>query len=125
MKNEVAVLDPDDEQCRSFCTLLADHDFTAIPLDSIESMNQYIGGADCRAVILNLDKLPVTNKIFREFKKKRPMINIIALSGRQFHPELEEALREHISVCLTQPVDSDELIYWLNTVFEITSTPQG
>lgn len=122
MKNEVAVLDPDDEQCRGFCALLADHNYTAIPLHSIESMNQYLGRADCRAVILNLDNLPVTNKIFRECKKKRPTINIIALSGRQFHPELEEALREHISVCLTQPVDSDELVYWLKTIFENDQT---
>ena len=45
-------------------------------------------------------------------------MNIIALSERQFHPELEEAIRDHISVCLATPVESDELFYWLKSVFE-------
>jgi DNA-binding NarL/FixJ family response regulator len=74
---------------------------------------------------LNLDNVAVTNKVFRELKKKRPLLNIIALSKRQFHPELEEALREYISVCLAKPVDADELVYWLKTVFANSYTPKG
>ncbi|MDP2646381.1 MAG: hypothetical protein Q8P24_15695, partial [Desulfobacterales bacterium] len=65
-------------------------------------------------LIFNLDSIPVTNKMFKELKRKKPDINIMALSKRQFHPELEEALREYISVCLGKPADPDELIYWLN-----------
>jgi CheY-like chemotaxis protein len=81
-------------------------------------MDQYLGESDCRAIILNLDNVSVTNKILRDLKRKNPLINIIGLSERQFHPELEEALREYISVCLAKPVDPDELTYWLRTIYE-------
>ena len=111
-------MDPDDEQCRSLCSLLADHEYAAIPLESFASMEPYMREIDCRAFILNLDNVAVTNKFFRDLKRKKPMLNIIVLSKRQFHPELEEAFREYIYVCLAVPMDSEELVYWLKTIFE-------
>ena len=125
MEKEVLVLDPDERQSRNLRDLLTDHDYTTISMNSLVNMDQYIEENDCRALILNLDNVAVTNKIFRELKRKKPLLNIIALSKRQFHPELEEALREYISVCLAKPVDSDELVYWLKTIFGNDQKPQG
>lgn len=123
MENEVLVLDPDEQQHRNLSDLLTANDYTTISMTSLAKMDQYIEENDSRALILNLDKVAVTNKVFRELKTKKPLLNIIALSKRQFHPELEEALREHISVCLARPVDSDELVYWLKTIFENDQRP--
>lgn len=123
MEKEVLVLDPDVQQSRNLCEILTACDYTAKSMNSLVNMNQYIEARDCRALILNLDSLAVTNKIFRDLKREKPLLNIIALSKRQFHPELEEALREYISVCLTKPVDSDELVYWLKTIFENDQAP--
>ena len=125
MKKEVLVLDPDERQSRNLCDMLIAYDYTTVSMNSLVNMDQYIEENDCRALILNLDNVAVTNKVFRELKRKKPLLNIIALSKRQFHPELEEALREYISVCLAKPVDSDELVYWLKTIFENNQTPQG
>ena len=123
MKKEVLVLDSDEQQSRNLCDLLTAYDYTAISMNSLAKMGQYIEENDCRALILNLDKVATTNKVFRELKTKKPLLNIIALSKRQFHPELEEALREYISVCLTMPVDPDELAYWLKTIYENNEKP--
>jgi DNA-binding NtrC family response regulator len=87
-------------------------------MGSISEMSEYMGEKDCRALIVNLDSTPVNNTILRDLKKKKPMMNIIALSERQFHPELAEALRDHINVCLKKPVDQDELIFWMKSIFE-------
>ena len=125
VKKEILVLDPDERQRRNLRDLLADHDYTTISMNSLVNMDLYIEENDCRALIMNLDNVAVTNKIFRELKRKNPLLNIIALSKRQFHPELEEALREYISVCLAKPVDSDELVYWLKTIFENDQKLQG
>ena len=125
VKKEILVLDPDERQSRNLRDLLTDHDYTTISMNSLINMDQYIAENDCRALILSLDNVAVTNKIFRELKRKNPLLNIIALSKRQFHPELEEALREYISVCLAKPVDSDELVYWLKTIFENDQTTPG
>jgi DNA-binding NtrC family response regulator len=118
MKKEVLVLDPDKRQSQNLCDLLTAHDYTAITMNSLVNIDRYIEKNDCRALILNLDKLSVTNKVFRELKRKMPLINIVTLSKRQFHPELEDALRNYISVCLTKPLDPDELFYWLRSIFE-------
>ena len=118
MKKEVVVLDADTTQSQDLCAFLNDNTYTATLMNSLANMDRYMAEADCHAVVLNLDNIPVTNKMLRNWKRKKPSINIIALSKRQFHPELEEALREYISVCLAEPVDTDELVYWLKTVFD-------
>ena len=94
-------------------------------MNSLANMDRYMDETDCRVLVLNLDNTSVTNKTLRDLKRKKPLINIIAVSKRQFHPEFEEALREYISVCLAKPVDSDELVYWLKTIFKNDQKPQG
>ena len=123
MEKEVAVLDTDKKQCKSLCDLLTDHEYISIPMTSLTNMDQYLGDRDCRAIILNLDNVSVTNKSLKLLKRKKPSVSIIAFSERQFHPELEEALREYISVCLAKPVDPDELTYWLKTIYENNEKP--
>ncbi len=122
MKKEVVVLDADTKQCKNLCALLTDHEYMSTAMSSLTNMDQYLGESDCRAIILNLDNVSVTNKSLKQIKRKNPSLNIIAFSERQFHPELEEALREYISVCLAMPVDTEELVYWLKTVFENSET---
>jgi len=124
-EKEVIVLDSDTTQRQNLVSFLIDNSYTATPMNSLANMDRYMAEADCRAVVLNLDNIMVTNKILRDLKRKKPSINIIAHSKRQFHPELEEALREYISVCLAEPVDTEELGYWLKSVYENNETPNG
>jgi len=123
MEKEVLVLDPSEQQGRNLCDVLTAFGYTAISMNSLAKTDQYIAENDCRVLILNLDLVAATNKVFRKLKANRPLLNIIALSKRQIHPELEEAIREYISVCLAKPVDTDELVYWLRTIFENDQTP--
>jgi DNA-binding NtrC family response regulator len=125
MKKEVVVLDTDQKQGNNLCRLLANHQYGTAPLSSLKALDDYLEQSECRALIMNLDNISVTNKILKQLKAKKPLINIIAVSERQFHPELEEALREYISVCLAKPVDTDELMYWLKTIFENDNKPEG
>ena len=124
-EKEVIVLDADTIQSQNLVAFLKDTAYTATPMNSLARMDRYVTETDCRAVVLNLDNISVTNKMLRDLKRKKPSISIIAHSKRQFHPELEESLREYISVCLTEPVDADELIYWLKTVFENNGNLNG
>ena len=121
-EKEVIVLDSDTTHSQNLVSFLKDNSYTATPMSSLANMDCYMAETDCRAVVLNLDNITVTNKILRDLKRKKPSINIIAHSKRQFHPELEEALREYISVCLAEPVDTEELGYWLNSIYENNNT---
>jgi len=117
MEKEVVVLDANTMQSQSICHMLESHRYRAAPLSSLSEFNACTGKSPCRALILNLDNIAVTNKTMRQLKAKHPQVNIIAVSEHQYHPELEESLREYISVCLERPVDEEELMYWLKTVF--------
>ena len=123
MEKEVVVLDTDKKQCKSLCDLLTEHEYLSTAMSSYIKMDHYLDDSDCRAIILNLDNVSVTNKSLKQLKRKNPSVSIIAFSERQFHPELEEALREYISVCLAKPVDPDELTYWLKTIYENNEKP--
>ena len=123
MEKEVVVLDTDKKQCKSLCALLTEHEYLSTAMSSMTNMDQYLGDSDCRAIILNLDNVSVTNKSLKQLKRENPSVNIIAFSERQFHPELEESLREYISVCLAKPVDPDELTYWLKTIYDNNEKP--
>jgi DNA-binding NtrC family response regulator len=118
MKKMVIVLDTDKKQRDSLCTLLADNNYQAAPMSMLSELEQQLEQSDCQAAIVNLDNISVTNKNFKAIKHKKPAVSIITLSERQFHPELEESLREYISVCLAKPIDSDELLFWLKGIFE-------
>jgi DNA-binding NtrC family response regulator len=124
-EKEVIVLDTDTTQNQNLIAFLNDNAYRAIPMNSLTNIDQHMAETDCRAIVLNLDNISVTNKILRDIKRQKPSINIIAHSKRQFHPELEEALREYISVCLAEPVDTDELSYWLKSIYESNETLNG
>lgn len=124
-EKEVIVLDNDTPQSQNLVSFLKDNAYTATPMNSMVNMDRYMVETECRAVVLNLDNISVSNKTLRDLKRKKPSINIIAHSKRQFHPELEEALREYISVCLAEPIDTDELDYWLKTVFDNNESLDG
>ena len=122
-EKEVIVLDTESTQSQSLIAYLNENAYSANQLKSLTHIYRYMEQTDCRAVVLNLDNISVTNKILRDLKRKKPSINIIAHSKRQFHPELEESLREYIAVCLAEPIDTDELGYWLKSVFENNEIP--
>jgi DNA-binding NtrC family response regulator len=113
MKNEVVVLDANQTQSQYICNMLKSQNYKTASLNSLSDFNGYMEDSTCRAVILNLDSIAVTNKILRQLKAKNPLTSIIAVSERQFHPELEE------------PVDLDELIFWLKTIFEDNQNQNG
>jgi DNA-binding NtrC family response regulator len=124
MKKEILVLDANKTQFKNICNVLEAHNYKAASVNSLTDLNGYIEGSDSRTLILNLDNISVTNKILKQLKAKNPLFNIIAVSERRFHPELGDALRECISICLATPIDEDELMYWLKTVCD-NDKPKG
>jgi DNA-binding NtrC family response regulator len=69
-------------------------------------------------MIIVLDTLPVDKLFFRDLKRLHPMMNIIGLSKQSFHPELEEAISQHIFACVNKPVDPEEIIFLLKSINE-------
>ena len=116
MEGPVAVVMADEGDCLALCALLQRQNYRATPLQSLMTLEREIQRSEFQSVVLDLDSLPVDNRLFRNLKKIDPGVRIIGLSSRPFHPGLEEAFSAHISVCLAKPVDWDELMCWLRSL---------
>jgi hypothetical protein len=46
-------------------------------------------------------------------------------SAKRFHPELQDAIQHHIYACLNKPVDPDELLFWVKSVYEEENIPDN
>jgi DNA-binding NtrC family response regulator len=116
MKHEVAVLVYQESQNQAILTILGQGPYAPFALTSMADVPRYMQGRDRGVLLVDLDTEPVTNAELRALKKKHAL-TIIALSGEHLHPDLEESLRHHIYACLGKPVDPDELLYMLRSVF--------
>lgn len=124
MKGPIIVIDADKGSRRELCNLLEAQDYQVIPSHSLAGLPGLIQGRSCRAVILDLDTVPVNNRHLRDLKKTYPDLYVVAVSGLSFHPELKEAMEAYIYACLCKPVDPDELVYWLKSIFCTETTPK-
>jgi DNA-binding NtrC family response regulator len=119
MQEPIVVVDANEERCRELRTILNREKFQSSALHSLENLETNLQEGKCRVAILDLDSLPVDNRLFRNLKRTNPGVCIIGLSSRPFHPELEEAMSKHIHACLAKPVDEEELVYWVKSVCDV------
>ena len=122
MIKRVVVLDTDLAQCQEIRNLLSSLDVSA--MQSVPELQEFLTESDCRVILIDLDTIAIDNRTLAQMKRQHPEIEIIAKSERTFHPELEEALRSHILACLAKPLDPDELIFWLRSIFQNSSSPE-
>lgn len=111
----ILVVAANQEECREMCALLESEHYTTLGLDSLESLAEKLEESRCHAVTLDLDSLPVTNRFIRDLRKQRPGLCILVLSERPFHPDLVEAMSNHVYACIRKPLDPEELIYVLRS----------
>jgi len=119
MQERVVVVDANDEQRQELCIVLEREHFPTTPLHSLVNLETNLQEGKCRVAILDLDSLPVDNRLFRNLKRTNPGVCLIGLSSRPFHPELEEAMSKYIHACLAKPVDEEELVYWVKSVCDV------
>lgn len=112
----IIIADANSEERLELWQVLERNHYHAVLTSSLHELLTHIREGSCRAVILDLDSLPVDNRFIRGLCRESPDLRVIGISRRTFHPELEEAMRTYISACLSKPVDPDELVYWLKSI---------
>jgi len=70
----------------------------------------------CMAVILDLDSVPLDNRAIRNLACTFPSVSFFGASRDRFHPELKDAICYHLFACMTKPIDSDELHFFLKCI---------
>ncbi len=113
MSKRILVVEANKDESQVLCVLLGHEHYQTIALDSLGSLKEKLQEFRCHAVTLDLDSLPVDNRFIRDLKRQNPGLRILLLSERPFHPDLMEAMRNHVYACIRKPMDAEEFIYLL------------
>jgi DNA-binding NtrC family response regulator len=117
-QKEVIVLDPDQDSCEELCALLKGTNYRSRPSHTLQDLEIVLNEGTCLVAILDLNMPSLDNRVVRELTLKNPNVYFLGLTRHRFNPELEESICYHVYACLTKPVDREELLYWLKSIYE-------
>lgn len=123
-QREVFVLSTDDAENEALCSILSKGRLGHRFFPTMNDLEAGLKDTTCRAIILDVDSVAVSNRSIRTLKENFPAVSIFCTSERRFHPELQDALAHHISACLGKPVDPDELQFWLKAIDDKAPAPR-
>lgn len=125
LNQSVILVEAGSEEPPELTTTLESNGFQVLRCRSIWDLEALGEEKDRLVVILDLDSALVTNRLLRDVKRKHSALQIIGISSRPFHPELREAIATHIYACLCKPVDPDDLIYLVKSIFCNATNSEG
>jgi DNA-binding NtrC family response regulator len=125
MKKTIILVSSEEEQLADLTDTLETHDYHAIVTRSTDALETLLREHSSRVILLDLDAVPVDNRFFRQIKERNPTLHVIVISGFPFHPELKEAILSHIDVCLSKPINPDDLFYWLRSISHDPTAPES
>jgi len=118
VERAVIVVDPYKNHSGVLCSVLENEDYETLSVGSLSDARANLETKNYRAVIIDLDRALLDNRLLKEIRHRHPSICLVGLSSRSFHPELEEALTRYIDACFVKSAEYDDLLYWLRAVFD-------
>jgi DNA-binding NtrC family response regulator len=114
----ILLLDGNAQSSQELCKILKSQHYLIAVINSLPELEPRIEKDDHIAVIIDIDSVPVDNRSIRNLALKYPGVRFLCTSKDRFHPELKDAICYHIYACLNKPVDPDELLYWIKSIYE-------
>jgi DNA-binding NtrC family response regulator len=125
MKKKIVVLDTDQNSSEELVNMLNSKNYPFTQAHSLSSLKYILESDQYVAVILDIDSVPVDNRTIRQLALKHTGVRFLCTSKDRFHPELKDAICYHIYACLNKPVDPDELIFWIKSIYEEEDIPDS
>jgi len=123
MKKKIVILDANLDSRVELSDILNSKNYPFTQAHALSSLEDFLASNQYVAVVLDIDSVPVGNRTIRELAIKYPGVRILCTSKDRFHPELKDAICYHIYACLNKPVDPDELLFWLKSIYEEEDIP--
>ncbi len=112
----ICILSTDEQQNRQLRSLLCERDFEARIFQDLKDLVKELSETECIAAIMDVDSIAVTNRMIRQIKTRFSKVSIFCTSQHRLHPDLKDALSQHIYACLSKPLDPEELQFWLKCI---------
>ena len=116
MGNCICILSTDEQQNKQLRSILFERHFEARVFQDLKDFVKGLSDIGCLAAILDVDSVPVTNRMIRQIKTRFTDVSIFCTSQHRFHPDLKDALEQHIYACLSKPLDPEEFDFWLKCI---------
>lgn len=123
MKNKIIVLDANRDSRHELCSILNSKNYPFTMTHALSSLEELFESGQYVAVIVDIDSVPVDNRTIRKLALKYSGVRFLCTSKDRFHPELKNAICYHIYACLNKPVDPDELLFWIKSIYEEEKIP--
>jgi DNA-binding NtrC family response regulator len=123
MKKKIVILAADPDSMEELSDILNSGNYGYIEVHALSSLEALFDCDEYVAVIIDIDSVQVDNRTIRTMALKYPGVRFLCTSRDRFHPELKDAICYHIYACLNKPVDPDELLFWIKSIYEEESIP--
>ena len=116
MKKAVLILEP-APTAEGIATMLrrSDH-YSPTAVTTPEAMTERLHNGNFYAVIIDIDMASVDNRTICSIARSIARPSILCVSQKRLHPDLQNAIRDCAYACMTKPIDSQELFYWLRCI---------
>jgi two-component system, NtrC family, response regulator GlrR len=118
MQKAILLMDADPLGSTGLLAQLSGQDYKTQTVGSLAELRLELAEEKFMAVLMDIDSVAVDNRAIRELTADFPATPFLCLSRERVHPDLKDAIRDHIYACLTKPVDLDEVTYWLRCIRE-------
>lgn len=123
MEKKIVVLDADRNSSGELSIILNSKNYPYTQAHTLSVLEEFLASDQYVAVILDIDSVSVENRTIRDMALKYPGVRFLCTSKDRFHPELKDAICYHIYACLNKPVDPDELLFWIKSIYEEDDIP--
>lgn len=112
----ICILSTDKQHNGQLRSLLCERDFEARIFQDLKDLIKELSETECLAAIMDVDSVAVTNRMIRQIKTRFSKVSIFCTSQHRLHPDLQDALSQYIYACLSKPLDTEELQFWLKCI---------
>ena len=123
MKKKIIILDANQNSSAELSKILDTKSYPFVQGCGLSLLEDELASGQYVAVVLDIDTIPMDNRTIRELAIKYPSVRFLCTSKDRFHPELKDAICYHIYACLNKPVDPDELLFWIKSIYEEDEMP--
>lgn len=116
MQKAILLMDADPMQRKRLVDLLKKKNCPVQAVTSLEEIKKKLEEETFMAVLMDIDSVVVDNRSIKEVVSEFPDTPFLCMSKGRFHPELKDAISQHIYACLSKPIDPEELFYWLKCI---------
>ena len=123
MKKKIIILDANQKSSEELSNILSSNNYPFTQACGLSFLEDDLDSDQYVAVVVDIDTVPVDNRTIRELAIKYSDVRFLCTSKDRFHPELKDAFCYHIYACLSKPVDPDELLFWVKSIYEEEDSP--